>query len=143
MEPKVGLPPSELQQRQAGIDEAMSWQRTPHHNGARIKGVGCDCGQFPLAVYEACGLIPSTEPDRYSPQFHLNRTEEWYLGMCQRLGKELPPGAIPQKADFVLYRVGRVFSHGAIVIEWPTIIHSYVKVGVCLDLGDKGWMAQN
>lgn len=133
----------ESDQRQAVIDEAMTWLKTPHHNGARIKTVGVDCGQYPLAVYEAVGLIPETMPDRYSPQFHLNRGHEWYLTLCEKLGKELPEGVLPKKGDFAIYRVGRVFSHGAIVIEWPRIIHAYVGVGVCLDLGTQGWMAQN
>jgi cell wall-associated NlpC family hydrolase len=133
----------EAEQRQAVIDESITWLRTPHHNGARLKGVGVDCGQYPLAVYEATGLIPKTQTERYSPQFHLNRDEEWYLKLCLQLGKQLPDGVLPKKADFVLYKVGRVFSHGAIVLEWPRIIHSYVGVGVCYDLGNKGWMAQN
>jgi len=121
----------------------MTWLRTPHHNGARLKNVGVDCGQFPLAVYEAVGLIPPTATSRYSPQFHLNRGEEWYLSYCQSLGRELGDGEKPQNGDFAIYKVGRVFSHGAIIIDWPHVIHSYVGVGVSLDLGNKGWMAQN
>ncbi len=134
---------TQQEQRHAVVTEALSWQRTPHHNGVRLKGVGVDCGQFPLAVYEAVGLISPTKPERYSPQFHLHRDKEWYLNLCMQLGKELPKSTIPQMGDFVLYKVGRVFSHGAIVIEWPRIIHSYVNVGVSLDLGDQGWMAKN
>ena len=133
----------EAEQRQAVIDEAMTWLKTPHHNGAAIKGAGVDCGQFPLKVFESVGLIPPTETQRYSPQFALNKNEEWYLDYCLRLGKELPAGVMPKKGDFALYRVGRVFSHGAIVIDWPLIIHSYVGVGVTIDHGDKGWMAKN
>ena len=67
----------------------LSTLGTPHHNGARIKGVGADCGQFPLAVFAACKLIPDVIPERYSAQFYLNRSEEWYLNLCKRLGKEL------------------------------------------------------
>jgi cell wall-associated NlpC family hydrolase len=134
---------NETEQRQGVIAEAMTWLGTAHHNGARIKGVGIDCGQFPLAVYEACGLIPPTTTQRYSPHFHLSKDEEWYLSFCQQLGKELPEGCDPKEGDFAIYKVGRVFSHGAIIIDWPKIIHSYVRVGVCLDLGNKGWMAQN
>lgn len=134
---------SEEEQREAVILEAESWLKTPHHNGARKKGIGVDCGQFPLAVYEAVGLIPQTTPDRYSPQFHLNRSEEWYLSLCLQLGKGLPAGALPKRGDFALYKVGRVFSHGAIVIDWPKIIHSYLRMGVTYDRGDMGWMAEN
>jgi cell wall-associated NlpC family hydrolase len=134
---------TELEQRAAVIDEAMTWLGTPHHNGAAVKGSGVDCGRFPLEVYAACGLIPVTDPGRYSPQFHLNRNEEWYLNLCIKLGKELPDGVLPQKGDFALYKVGRVFSHGAIVLGWPRIVHSYVGTGVIPDYGDRGWMAEN
>lgn len=131
---------SEQEQRESVITEAMSWLRTPHHNGSRLKGVGVDCGQFPLAVYEAAGMIPHTDTGRYSPQFHLSKDEEWYLKLCMKLGKEF--AGPPARGDFVLYKVGRVFSHGAIVINWPHIIHSYVGLGVTLDVGDQGWMAK-
>jgi len=135
---------TELEERQAVIDEAMTWLRTPHHNGAAVKGEGVDCGKFPWAVFHACGLLPAIPDDlRYSSQFHLNRDEEWYLKLADKFGKELFCKSVPQKGDFALYKIGRVFSHGAIVIEWPRIIHSYVRVGVCLDLGDNGWMAKN
>jgi len=40
----------------------------------------------------------------------------------------------PRSADFVVFKFGRAFSHGAIVVEWPLIIHSYIPHGV--QLGD-------
>jgi cell wall-associated NlpC family hydrolase len=133
---------NESELRATVIAEAMSWQGTPHHNGACLKGTGVDCGQFPIAVFEKCGLIPHIETGRYSPQFHLHKDEEWYLKICRQYGRELIKGSIPKPADFVLYKIGRIFSHGAIVVEWPLIIHSYVGIGVTLDHGDRGWMAK-
>jgi hypothetical protein len=38
----------------------------------------------------------------------------------------------PQPADFIVFRFGRTFSHGAIVVEWPIVIHSYIPHGVLL-----------
>ena len=38
----------------------------------------------------------------------------------------------PQPADFVVFKFGRAFSHGAIVVNWPAIIHSYIPRGVML-----------
>ncbi len=130
---------TESEQRDAVIAEARTWIGTPHHNGARIKGVGVDCGQFPLATYEAVGLIPHVEPARYSAQFALNKDREWYLETCQQYGKELPEGKLPQRGDFVIFKVGRVFSHGAIVVNWPHIIHSLSGVGVITDKADSSW----
>ena len=126
------------EQRSAVITEAMSWLRTPHHNHACIKGAGVDCGQFPIAVYEAAGVIPHIDVPPYPPDFHLHSGREWYLGIVEQFGRELPSDAIPKKGDFVLYKIGRVFSHGAIVIEWPTIIHAYVGQGVVIADGTQG-----
>ena len=123
-------------QRQAVIAEARTWLRTPHHNGACIKGHGVDCGWLPLAVYHECGLMPKVDPGRYSPQFMLHRDEEWYLQIADRHGKRIAGPPLP--GDFALYKIGRIFSHGAIVIEWPRIIHAYLGIGVCEDLGDQG-----
>ena len=132
---------SEKEQRQAVITEAMTWLRTPHHNGARLKGVGVDCGQFPISVYSSCGLIPEITPERYSPQFALNQGEEWYLKIVEQFGRELPKGELPKAGDFMIIKLGRVYSHGAIIIDWPRIIHSAWNIGVVLDVGDQGWIA--
>ncbi len=130
------------EQRQAVIDEALSWQRTPHHNGARIKGQGVDCGQFPIAVYHAVGLMPAIPDLRYKHDFHLHRDREWYKEIADAHGKQLPADQLPGPADFCLYKIGRVFSHGAIVIKWPRIIHAAVNIGVVLDEGDQGRLAK-
>lgn len=126
---------TEQEQRDAVIKEALSWERTPHHNGARIKGEGVDCGQFPIAVYSACGLMPAITVPRYSAQFHLHRDTEWYLNIARQYGVEIET---PKRGDFAIYKIGRIYSHGAIVIEWPRIIHAWVHVGVTQDMGDQG-----
>ena len=36
----------------------------------------------------------------------------------------------PAPGDIALFKFGRVFSHGAIVIEWPRLIHAYWAIGV-------------
>ena len=48
----------------------------------------------------------------------------------------------PQPGDIVLYKIGKCVSHGAIVVEWPTIIHSYIHLGVILQDGTKGSLAR-
>ena len=129
---------TENEQRDAVIKEALSWERTPHHNGACIKGHGVDCGTYPIACYRACGLIPEIRIPRYSHQFHLNRGEEWYRAIVDAHGHRVEK---PLRGDFALYKIGRVYSHGAIVIEWPRIIHAWVGIGVTQDQGDQGHLA--
>lgn len=113
---------TEAETRAAIVAEALTWEGTPYHNRARIKGVGVDCAQFPAAVYEAVGLVPHLDPE-YSPQWYLHRDEELYLQWvkphAREIGRdELGPG------DFAIWKYGRTYSHGAIVIEPPVVIHA-------------------
>ena len=119
-------------QRNAVVAEARSWLRTPYHDHGRIKGVGADCALMPLDVYSAAlfptlGIVPPQPPD-YVQQWHLHRSEERYLGYVQQLGAV--PVEAPQPGDFVLFRIGRVYSHGGIVVAWPWIIHAVNPSGV-------------
>ncbi|HZD96497.1 MAG TPA: hypothetical protein VE133_19705 [Candidatus Sulfotelmatobacter sp.] len=118
---------------------AKEWLRTPYHHQARVKGVGADCAMFPLAVYQECGVLPPDfEPPEYSVQWHLHRSDEIYLQAIAPFTRELTCFGVPmtadvlQPADFVIFQFGRTFSHGAIVVEWPLIIHSYIPHGVLL-----------
>lgn len=125
------------EQREQVIKEARTWLGTPHHNHACVKGAGVDCGQFPIAVYEAAGIIPHIDVPPYPPDFHLHNDKEWYLETVLQFGQEIDT---PKCGDFVLYKIGRVFSHGGIVIKWPLIIHAYVGQGVVLADGTQGHM---
>ncbi|BCA57676.1 hydrolase [Sphingomonas sp. HMP6] len=110
--------------RAAVVTEALSWELTPYHERARIKGVGVDCAQFPAAVYEAAGMIPHIEPD-YNPQWMLHRDEEQYLGWVRTYAREIERAAVGP-GDFAIWKFGRCFSHGAIVIALPEVIHAVI-----------------
>jgi len=113
------------------VAEALTWLGTPYHHAARVKGAGADCGQFPTAVFQACGLVPDFEIDDYPPDWHLHRDSERYLGYVERFFAKVDT---PRPADLALFKYGRVVSHGSIIIEWPTIVHAYVTAGaVVLD----------
>jgi cell wall-associated NlpC family hydrolase len=115
----------------AVITEAMTWLGTPYHHEARVKGVGVDCGQFPAAVFEACGLIPHIEIEHYSHDWHLHRSEERYLEIVERFFSRVNT---PSQGDLALFKFGRTISHGSIIIEWPQIIHAYLQArAVVLD----------
>jgi cell wall-associated NlpC family hydrolase len=120
------------------VRAAKDWLGTPYHHHARIKHGGVDCAMFPLAVYQECGVLPAdfTPPD-YSMQWHLHRSEELYLKTIEPFVWEIQPWGYglprsPLPADFVVFKFGRAFSHGAIVVNWPIIIHSYIPHGVLL-----------
>ncbi|HEU5231963.1 MAG TPA: NlpC/P60 family protein [Terriglobales bacterium] len=119
---------------------ARSWLGTPYHHMGRIKGVGVDCAMFPLEVYREAGLIGDIEIPFYPPDWHLHRSEEIYLKIVQQRALELRGHAPPEPGDFVLYQFGRTWSHGAIVVDWPVIIHAVVQHGVILSEGENDGM---
>jgi len=115
------------------VAEALTWLGTPYHHAARVKGAGADCGQFPTAVFQACGLVPEFEIEPYNQDWHMHNSEERYLGYVELFFVKVEA---PQPADLALFKYGRVISHGSIVVGWPSIIHAYVTAGkVTLDDG--------
>jgi cell wall-associated NlpC family hydrolase len=131
------MPTKEVAERLQVVQEALTWMNTPYHHQGRIKGAGVDCGMLLLEVFEACGHIPHIDPRPYPPDWHLHRSEQVYLGWVQEFAAPLAPGETPMPGDLVLYRFGRCLSHGAIVVAWPTVIHSYLNQGVMLGHGEQ------
>ena len=116
------------EQRAAVIAEARTWIGTPFHDGARVKGAGCDCGHLLLAVYEACGVLPPVDPGKWPRDWFMHAVNgEKYLGILGELGIEVPPppARIPEPGDAVIWRYGHAFSHGALVTAWPVVIHCF------------------
>lgn len=114
------------------VAEALTWQRTPYHHAARIKGVGCDCITLLSGVFEGAGLIPFVNIPYYPMDWHLHKGAERYLNGLLDYTVEIPTGQqLP--GDIVIWRIGCCFSHGAIVVNWPTVIHAQVGRNVCLE----------
>jgi len=80
-------------------------------------------------VYEQVGIIPHLPTPDYPADWMLHRAAERYIGFVLEHAHEIagPPEIAPLPGDIVLWRVGRCFSHGAIVTEWPRVIHAFVK----------------
>lgn len=118
---------SEQEQRAAVIAEARTWMRTPWHHMGRIKGAGVDCGMLLAEVYAAAGVVEPLPPfEHYTADWMLHRSEEQFTAWLQKYCREIEA---PAPADIVLFRFGRTASHGAIVVEWPIVIHAYRQEG--------------
>jgi len=131
--------PQQSNQRQAVIDEAMTWLRTPYHHAARVKGAGVDCVQILIAVYQAVGAVGEVETGDYVSDWMLHQNEEKYLNGIMA---HAHPVEVPQAGDIALYTFGRTVSHAAIVIKWPLIIHAHrPEKMVVLGDGEKGDLA--
>ena len=114
-----------MTQRADVIAEAESWLGTPFHHEARVKGAGVDCGQILLAVYSKFGFMPKDyKLEHYPPDFAMHRDYEWYLSIVQTFAREISEAKV-QPADIVLFKWGRLFSHGGIVTDYPNIIHAW------------------
>lgn len=125
------MTPQEIQQqREAVVAEAYTWLRTPYHHMGDIKGVGVDCAMLLVRIYASVGLVPpDLDPRPYPGDWHLHRSDERYLGFLEEYGT---PVQAPALGDVAVYRFGRCFSHGTIVVGEGTVIHSYLKQGVTL-----------
>lgn len=117
--------------RQSVIEEAMTWLRTPYHNCAKVKGHGVDCGMLLIMVYSKALGMPEFDPGKYSPEWHLHRSEEIYLKYVQMAFEEIPL-CEAKAADALVYKYGRTWSHGAILINDTQVIHAYKGYGVII-----------
>lgn len=132
------------QSRAAVVAEAATWLRTPYHHMGRIKGGGTDCLMLLAEVYEAAGVIGHVEIAFYPPDWHLHRGAERYLDGLTQYAREIPNDADhppPLPGDAVLFKFGRCFAHGAIVIAWPRLIHAWHNAGVVYTDAGQGPLA--
>jgi|SRR5208282_1894247 len=127
-----------MKQRQSIVKEALSWQGTPFHHAACVKGGGVDCAHLLKAIYKTCIGIPADFPEfpgfsrgQYPPQWHLHdlnnidkadfylhgfaRSEEGFFEVNQN---QIAPG------DAVLAVIGRTFCHAGIIVNWPKVIQA-------------------
>ena len=115
------------------VAQALSWLGTPYAHRQRLKSVGVDCAQLPLAVYAAAGALADADVGAYASQWHLHRGEELYLGHLQALGGREIARAAAAPGDLALWRYGRTFSHGAILVgPGGRVVHAVQGLGVVL-----------
>ena len=114
---------TEANNRKRIVEQAYSWLGTPYHTGGRVKGAGVDCLTLLAEVYNEAEIVEKIAIPYYPNDWHLHRSQERYLEGILRYAKEVQK---PQSGDIALWKFGRCYSHGAIVIEYPLIIHAYL-----------------
>lgn len=125
------------------IEAARSWVGTPYHHRARVKGVGADCGQLVIAAHVESGLVPDFETGFYTTDWHLHRFEDRYIEFVEQHLRRYDefelsidarliddPAYRAPSASVVVFRVGRTYSHGGIVTQWPFFVHAYQPSGI-------------
>lgn len=119
--------------RAAIVAEALSWEGTPYISRAKIKGVGVDCAMLPAAVYAEVGLIPDMAPE-YPPDWMMHRDEERFLSFVIPHAREIDQSEA-KPGDLVIWKFGRTYSHSAILIEAPVVLHAVMR-GAAVVRGD-------
>lgn len=110
------------EERKRVVEIAKSYIGTPYHHMGQIKGAGVDCLTLLLGVFGEAGLIDKIDLEYYPSDWHIHQSEERYMNGLLRYAHEVSE---PKPGDIVLWKFGRCFSHGAIVVEWPLVIHAY------------------
>lgn len=115
---------------------AKSWLGTPFRDQGKVKGPNgaVDCAMLLVATFQEAGLLdPSYDPRPYPPQFHLHKGEERFLKQIEAIVALRQRGAEAQRGpiagDVIVYRVGRCFSHGGIIVGGGYLLHAYYKTG--------------
>ncbi len=115
--------------REAAIAEAREWVGTPYHHRARVKGAGVDCLMLLAEVYERAGVFARMGIDpaqivipEYPADIMLHRSEETYLDGIRQYATEVME---PAPGNIVLWKFGRIYSHAALIVDWPVIIHAH------------------
>lgn len=113
--------------RLKAIEEAKTWMGTPFIHQGAIKGArgGVGCGTLLIAAYGAAGVAVPTLSDvgLFPSDWHCNTTEERYLNILTAY--DFKPVENPLPGDTAIFRTAtsKVWSHSALVIEWPIVIH--------------------
>lgn len=128
-----------MSKRHEIIDEAKRWLGAQWHHEACARYQAADCGQILIDIYAQCGLIYRPIVEHYSRDWALHRDEERYLAIVEQYAHQVD---CPKMGDIAVWRIGRSFSHGAIVVDWPQIIHADVHAGVVYAEADSGELSE-
>jgi len=108
------------------VAQARTWLGTRWHHNARVKGSGVDCGQFIIACFIEAGLVANFETGQYPADWMFHQESERFLGWVTQYLDEVPA---PLPGDVAVWKYGLCYSHGAVVVDWPQVIHSYRREG--------------
>ena len=118
--------------RERVVAEALRWVGTPYHHLGDVRGPGggVDCAMLLVRCFVDTGVLEPFDPRPYSPQWHLNRDGERYLGWLEQHGERTYS---PAPGDVGVWRFSgktrqRPFSHGAILVSGDarsgTVVHA-------------------
>lgn len=122
---------AEADARARFVTEALTWIGTPFRDCADIKGPkgAVDCAMMLTRSVIDSGLIAPFDPRPYSPRWHMHRSEEKFVDwVTEKLhAREVER---PRIGDVLIWRFGRTFSHGAVLVNSQEVLHAYHAAGM-------------
>jgi len=122
---------TESEQRADVIAETGKWAGAKFLQNQCVPYIEVDCVRLPITCYRAAGIsMPNDEEIPILPiDWAQHSREERILDVVERYFHEVEE---PLPGDLLLVRLGRVFSHCAVVVAWPDVVHAYWLSGVVL-----------
>jgi len=113
----------EQEQRSKVVEVAVRYLGTPYRHMGRSTG-GMDCVHLPLEAFEQAGITPHRVIDYYPEDWAMHNADPRYVREMEAFGMR-KVGREPKPGDMAMFTWGLCISHGALVVEWPRIIHAY------------------
>jgi cell wall-associated NlpC family hydrolase len=124
---------TEAEQRAAVIAEARTWLHTPWRHQGDIKGQAVDCAMLLVRAFCDTGVLARFDPRPYPRAWFMHHDEERFLGwVVEKFGGAEIPLDSAQPADLLLYRFGRCYAHGALLVAPQLVVHAFVKNNMVL-----------
>ena len=109
------------------ITEARSWIGTPYQHQARLKGVGVDCAMMIADICLTLNLITKEQLKMIPPYpatWHVTDDKPILTDLMKEFGCKQINRYDYQPGDVLVFKVGRVPSHLAILTDQNTMIHA-------------------
>jgi hypothetical protein len=118
---------TEAEQRTIIIATAKSYLKVGYQHMGRTHA-GIDCATLILECAIAAGIVPRNETlPFYHFQWNQSDGTESLIDFIRKFCPEF--AGPPKPASIVVWQMGRTYSHGAIVVDWPRCIHAHVRNG--------------
>ena len=119
------------------LAEALTWEGTPYHHQACLKGVGVDCAMLLVGIARDVGLLPASwTPSVYSPEWHCHQKEELLVKTLRELGcVELETLEAAQPGDIVAFRISTYrtllpVAHVGVLLPGQQLLHAVMARAV-------------
>ncbi len=127
----LSIDSDEARQRAAVIAEARAWVGTPWRHQSDIKGQAVDCAMLLVRSFVDTGVIAPFDPRPYPRTWFMHQDREWFLEwVIDNLGGVEITDPVP--GDVLVYRFGRCFSHGVLLVEPKLVVHAFYKNRRCI-----------